>query len=182
MGAPLGGGDGSGLLAAYAERVAGGHREDLPPYWPRALKALVADCWAQVGVRVLACARGGLRPNSVGRRAIPSRARHFGRAPGRGSSVGQRGPCRSTVSQRSPPPRARARAPLSCPNPSAPCRPPAPGAPLQSETQDPARRPSFSRVLERLHAMRREGLGEALDAARPRGNYNPTSDCGCCIM
>jgi hypothetical protein len=30
--------------------------------------------------------------------------------------------------------------------------------------------------------MRREGLGEALDAARPRGNYNPTSDCGCCIM
>jgi mitogen-activated protein kinase kinase kinase 7 len=27
--------------------VANGHREDLPHYWPFALKDLVASCWAQ---------------------------------------------------------------------------------------------------------------------------------------
>ncbi|KAI8465382.1 MAG: hypothetical protein J3K34DRAFT_396170 [Monoraphidium minutum] len=90
MGMPddAGGGD---RLAAYAQRVSEGHREEMPGYWPKPLKALVASCWAQ----------------------------------------------------------------------------------------DPAARPSFKSVLQQLYDMRRSGVGEALDALRPRGNYNPTTDCGC---
>jgi serine/threonine protein kinase len=34
-----------GTLLAYAQRVAAGHREDLPPAWPRALRALISACW-----------------------------------------------------------------------------------------------------------------------------------------
>lgn len=32
-------------------QVAGGHREELPPYWPKPLKQLVAACWAQARKR-----------------------------------------------------------------------------------------------------------------------------------
>lgn len=48
--------------------------------------------------------------------------------------------------------------------------------------QDPAQRPSFARILEQLYAMKQERLGEAMDALRPRSNYNPTADCGCTVM
>jgi len=34
-----------GTLLAYAQRVAGGHREPMPEAWPAGLKALVAACW-----------------------------------------------------------------------------------------------------------------------------------------
>jgi len=48
--------------------------------------------------------------------------------------------------------------------------------------QNPSKRPSFARILEQLYALKRDGIGEALDVMRPKGNYNPTSDCGCVIM
>jgi hypothetical protein len=74
--------------------VANGHREDLPPYWPPALKALVAACWAQ----------------------------------------------------------------------------------------DPAARPSFAQVLDRLYQLKLSGDLERMDDGRPKGDYNPVADCGCAIM
>jgi serine/threonine protein kinase len=63
-GAGAGGAPGAeeGPLAAYARRVSQGHREELPAFWPKQLKALVAACWAQVrgalwlAVFVCACA------------------------------------------------------------------------------------------------------------------------------
>lgn len=48
--------------------------------------------------------------------------------------------------------------------------------------QDPSKRPSFARILDQLYQMKRGHVAETLDALRPRGNYNPTSDCGCSIM
>jgi len=44
-----GGGDDDeeqGTLLAYAQRVANGHREDLPEAWPRELRDLISACWA----------------------------------------------------------------------------------------------------------------------------------------
>ena len=35
-----------GTLLAYAQRVANGHREDLPEAWPRELRELISACWA----------------------------------------------------------------------------------------------------------------------------------------
>ena len=32
---------------AYAERVAGGFRPEIPHRWPPALRALIVSCWAQ---------------------------------------------------------------------------------------------------------------------------------------
>lgn len=36
---------------AWAQRVAGGHRPELPAGWPAALRDLIADCWAQDAAR-----------------------------------------------------------------------------------------------------------------------------------
>jgi hypothetical protein len=47
---------------------------------------------------------------------------------------------------------------------------------------DPAKRPAFKEVLVRLYALKQAGVDEAMEAARPRGDYNPTMDCGCSIM
>lgn len=62
------------------------------------------------------------------------------------------------------------------------CIPFANATPVTQTSQDPAKRPSFARILEQLYAMKQERLGDTLDALRPRGNYNPTTDCGCSIM
>lgn len=52
----------------------------------------------------------------------------------------------------------------------------------KTQKQDPAKRPSFQRILERLYALKREGACEALDALRPKSGYNPVTDCGCSVM
>ena len=54
--------------------------------------------------------------------------------------------------------------------------------PLRAPAQDAAARPSFKAILQKLYDMKRGGVAEALEAARPRGNYNPTTDCGCVVM
>ncbi|KAF6253037.1 kinase-like domain-containing protein [Scenedesmus sp. NREL 46B-D3] len=87
-------GDEHDELLDYARKVANGHREALPVYWPASVKGLVAACWAQ----------------------------------------------------------------------------------------EPAARPSFKEVLRQLYAMKQAGVDAEMDKARPKGNYNPVTDCGCCIM
>ena len=32
----------------YAEQVAAGFRQPMPPHWPQKVRALIADCWHQV--------------------------------------------------------------------------------------------------------------------------------------
>ena len=32
----------------YAEQVAAGFRQPMPPHWPQKIRALIADCWHQV--------------------------------------------------------------------------------------------------------------------------------------
>jgi hypothetical protein len=82
-------------LNAYAQKVAAGHREEIPGFWHPDLKSLVSSCWAG----------------------------------------------------------------------------------------DPAARPSFRQVLKQLYALKKAGVAEAMDAARPKGDYNPVGDCGCgCVI
>lgn len=51
------GGDARAAACTWAERVARGHRPELPAEWPAPLAELVANCWAQVGGQ-----RAGLTP------------------------------------------------------------------------------------------------------------------------
>eukprot|EP00775_Hariotina_reticulata_P010407 gene10407-10565_t len=49
-------------------------------------------------------------------------------------------------------------------------------------SQDPSRRPGFKEVMKRLYALKQAGVDVEMDRIRPKGNYNPVTDCGCCIM
>jgi mitogen-activated protein kinase kinase kinase 7 len=48
--------------------------------------------------------------------------------------------------------------------------------------QDPGARPDFKQVLRQLYAMKQAGVDAEMEKARPKGDYNPVTDCGCCIM
>jgi serine/threonine protein kinase len=48
--------------------------------------------------------------------------------------------------------------------------------------QDPIQRPGFKDVMKRLYALKQAGVDQEMDRIRPKANYNPVTDCGCCIM
>lgn len=48
--------------------------------------------------------------------------------------------------------------------------------------QDPVKRPGFKEVLKQLYAMKQAGIDGQLEQCRPKGDYNPVTDCGCTIM
>lgn len=48
--------------------------------------------------------------------------------------------------------------------------------------QDPAQRPGFKEVLKQLYAMKQAGVDVQIEKSRPKGDYNPVTDCGCKIM
>lgn len=48
--------------------------------------------------------------------------------------------------------------------------------------QEPRKRPSFKVVLKELYTLKQAGVDVQMEGLRPRGDYNPLTDCGCCIM
>jgi serine/threonine protein kinase len=48
--------------------------------------------------------------------------------------------------------------------------------------QDPKKRPPFKQVLRELYALKQAGVDVVMEGLRPKGNYNPVTDCGCSIM
>jgi hypothetical protein len=48
--------------------------------------------------------------------------------------------------------------------------------------QDPRQRPTFKQVLKELYALKQAGVDVTMEGLRPRGDYNPVTDCGCSIM
>lgn len=48
--------------------------------------------------------------------------------------------------------------------------------------QEPKQRPTFKDILRELYALKQAGVDEQMAALRPKGDYNPVTDCGCSIM
>jgi len=48
--------------------------------------------------------------------------------------------------------------------------------------QDPKARPAFKQILKELYALKQAGVDVVMEGLRPKGDYNPVTDCGCSIM
>lgn len=142
-------------LLDYARQVANGHREAIPTHWPAQVRAAPL---AHLGV--MAWDPLGGHTTHAGLHLSFIAAVVLGAALTLGASCSAGFRCAVCTS---PPPQVRALV-SSC------------------WAQDPRQRPTFKQVLKELYALKHAGVDVTMEGLRPRGDYNPVTDCGCSIM